>query len=138
MPIAVLTRDSVDAQPYAIALQPLGLESIAMPVTKPGPAADPDALVRALGRGSYDVIMVASPRAAHELARAIAAATPLRVTMMEVPDVWAVGPATKRALDIAKLPAHQPADVRDGVELARMIAAKMQLAGKRVLVPRAE
>ena len=138
MAVAVLTRDPVDAQPYAVALEALGLTSIAMPVTKPGPAPDPDALVRALGRGSYDVIMVASPRAAHELARAIAAATPLRTTMLDVPDVWAVGPATKRALAIAKVPAQQPANVRDGVELARMIAAKMKLAGKRVLVPRAE
>lgn len=138
MAVAVLTRDASDAAPYASALAPLGLETVAMPVTKPGPAADPDALVRALGQGSYDVIMVASPRAAHELARAIAAVTPLRVTLPDVPDVWAVGPATKRALDIARLPAQLPPNVRDGVELARVIATKLKLAGKRVLVPRAE
>ncbi|HUS33538.1 MAG TPA: uroporphyrinogen-III synthase, partial [Kofleriaceae bacterium] len=112
--------------------------SIAMPVTKPAPAADPDALVRAMSEGSYDVIMVASARAAHELARAVLAATPIRATLPDVPDVWAVGPATKRALDIAKLPARWPPNVKDGAELARMIAAKMSLAGKRVLVPRAE
>ncbi|HTL37751.1 MAG TPA: uroporphyrinogen-III synthase [Kofleriaceae bacterium] len=138
MAVAVLTRDSFDAQPYGAALAPLGLSAVAMPVTKPAPAADPDALVRALGRGSYDVIMVASPRAAHELARAVAAATPLRATMLDMPDVWAVGPATKRALDIAKLPAQLPANVKDGAELARMLVAKMKLRGKRVLVPRAE
>lgn len=138
MAVAVLTRDPVDAQGYADALAPLGFEAVAMPVTKPGPPADPDALVRAISRGSYDVIMVASPRAAHELARAVAASMSASVTMLDMPDVWAVGPATKRALDIAKLPAQQPANVRDGVELAKMLASKMRLKGKRVLVPRAE
>ncbi|HUS29965.1 MAG TPA: uroporphyrinogen-III synthase, partial [Kofleriaceae bacterium] len=138
MAVAVLTRDSVDAQAYAAALVPLGLEAVAMPVTKPAPAADPDALARAVGHGSYDVIMVASPRAAHELARAVAASVPTRVTMPDLPDVYAVGPATKRALDIARLPGQVPANVRDGVELAKWIAAKMTLKGKRVLVPRAD
>ena len=138
MALAVLTRDPVDAQPYAAQLAPLGFESVAMPVTKPAPATDPDALVRAVSKGSYDVIMVASPRAAHELARAVAASMGASVTMLDMPDVWAVGPATKRALDIAKLPAQLPANVRDGVELAKMLAAKIKLKGKRVLVPRAE
>jgi uroporphyrinogen-III synthase len=138
MAVAVLTRDPGDAQPYAAALVPLGLESVAMPVTKPAPAADPDALVRAVSHGSYDVIVVASPRAAHELARAVAASMGASVTMLDMPDVWAVGPATKRALDIAKLPSQLPANVRDGVELAKMLVAKMSLKGKRVLVPRAE
>jgi len=138
MAVAVLTRDPIDAQPYEAALAPLGLETVAMPVTKPAPAADPDALVRAVGTGSYDVIVVASPRAAHELARAVAASMPTRVTMPDLPDVYAVGPATKRALDIARLPAQLPPNVRDGAELARMLVAKMKLAGKRVLVPRAD
>jgi uroporphyrinogen III methyltransferase/synthase len=138
MAVAVLTRDSVDAQAYASVLVPLGFEAVAMPVTKPAPAADPDALVRAIGKGSYDVIMVASPRAAHELARAVAASMPTRVTMPDLPDVYAVGPATKRALDIARLPGQVPPNVRDGVELAQWIAAKMTLKGKRVLVPRAD
>jgi uroporphyrinogen-III synthase len=52
--------------------------------------------------------------------------------------VWAVGPATLRALAIAKIPALHPPEVRDGAALARRLAASRTLAGRRVLVPRAE
>jgi uroporphyrinogen-III synthase len=135
MATAVVTRDPVDAQTYAAALAKLGLEVIAMPVTKTASAADPDALVRALADGTYSAIVVASPRAAHELGRAHARVVP---PLDELPAIWAVGPATKRALDIAKLPAHMPDDVRDGAELAVKLAASRDLRGERVLVPRAE
>lgn len=143
MALAVLTRDAADAQGYASVLAPLGLDVVAMPVTKITAAADPEALGRALDDGAYEAIVVASPRAAHELARAVATLTDrsvrrARATMPELPDVWAVGPATKRALDIAKLPAQQPADVRDGAELAKKLVATREVRGKRVLVPRAE
>ena len=130
MAFAVLTRDPVSAAAYAAALAPLGLEVVAMPVTAPAPAADPQALVRALDAGGYAAVVVASPRAAHELARAAAG--------RELPEVWAVGPATRRALEIAKLPAQHPEGVRDGAELARTLAANRELRGRRVLVPRAE
>lgn len=138
MAVAVLTRDPVDAQAYASALAPLGLEVLAMPVTKTVSAEDRDALTRALDAGDYAAIVVTSPRGAHELARAVASVASVRTTMPELPEVWAVGPATKRALDIAKLPAHHPPDVRDGAELATKLVAQRQLAGKRVLVPVAE
>src|SRR5262245_49065967 len=138
MAFAVLTRDLADAQAYATALVPLGLEVVAMPVTKTANAPDPDALARALDDGDYAAILVASPRAAHELASAAARLVTLRTTLPDLPDVWAVGPATKRALDAARLPAHQPADVRDSAELARRLIASRDLRGKRVLVPRAE
>lgn len=138
MPTAVLTRDPVDAQAYASALAPLGLDVVAMPVTRTEPPADRDALARALDQGDYAAIVVASPRAVHELARAVGSLAGIRTTLPELPDVWAVGPATKRALDIARLPAQLPAGVRDGVELARHLVASRSLAGKRVLVPRAE
>ena len=128
---AVLTRDPADAQAYASHLSVLGLDVIAMPVTKTMPASDPDALARALATGSFTAIVVASPRAAHELARAAATATQLG-------EIWAVGPATRRALELANLTAHHPADVRDGAELARALVASRELDGKRVLVPRAE
>src|SRR5690242_14137098 len=70
MATAVLTRDPVDVPSYARVLAPLGLDVIAMPVTRTVSAADPDALVRALGDGVYSAIVVASPRAAAELGRA--------------------------------------------------------------------
>ena len=138
MAFAVLTRDPADAQAYAVALAPLGLDVVAMPVTKTAAPADPHALMRALDEGSYDAILVASPRAAHELAKAISSLSSVRSTLPDLPDVWAVGPATKRALDIAKLPAHQPADVRDGTELAAKLIASRDVRGKSILVPRAE
>ena len=125
---AVLTRDPAPA--YDAALAPLGLEVVAMPVTKHAPAADPHALGRALEDGRYAAVVVASPRAAHELARAAAA--------RELPEVWAVGPATRRALEIARIPARLPDHVRDGAELARRLAAERPRRGRRVLVPRAE
>jgi len=130
MAFAVLTRDEV--QPYQVAFATLGLEVVAMPVTRFAPPAYPGALARALAAGGHAAIVVASPRAAYELGRAKTAA------LVELPEVWAVGPSTKRALDIAQIAATHPTDVRDGAELARRLVASRALAGKRVLVPRAE
>lgn len=135
MATAVLTRDPIDAQPYAVALAPFTV--VAMPVTKTAPPADPTALTRAFSETGYDMILVASPRAAHELSRAIAASLTERVTLPDLPDIWAVGPATKRALDIARLPARVPPEARDGVELAKHVISR-DVRGKRILVPRAE
>ena len=128
---AVLTRDPTSAPAYAAALAPLGLECVAMPVTKHAPPQDPGALARAVA-GDFAAIVVASPRAAHELARARAA------TAQALPEVWAVGPATRRALDIAKIRAHHPDGARDSADLARALVAARDLRGQRVLVPRAE
>jgi uroporphyrinogen-III synthase len=132
MAVALLTRDPVDAQAYASVLAPLGLDVVAMPVTRTA-SADPDTLVRALAGSDHAAIVVASPRAAHELARAVTAAA-----LDALPEIWAVGPATKRALDIAKLPAILPAGVRDGSELARRLVGERTLRDRSVLVPRAE
>jgi uroporphyrinogen-III synthase len=118
MAFAVLTRDVADAQAYASALAPL--EIVAMQVTRtvevPG----------ALAGAQADVVLVMSPRAAHQLAK----------SGLDLP-VWAVGPATRRALEIAKLRATVPPDVIDGAGLARALV-KAGVRGKRVLVPRAE
>jgi uroporphyrinogen-III synthase len=121
---AVITRDPVDAEAYARVLAPLGVDVVAMPVTKTAAPADPAALTRAL-ETSWDIIVVASPRAAAELHR-----VPITAT-----DIWAVGPATQRALE--PLVAHIPQGARDGVELARHLIA-LGVQGKRILVPRAE
>jgi len=138
VPVAVLTRDPADAQPYAKQLAALGLTVLAMPVTQTVAAGDPDALAQALDEGAFDAIVVASARAANELARAVNQARNPRTTLAELPEVWAVGPASKRALDAAGITAHLPPDVRDGAELAATLVASRNLAGKRVLVPRAE
>jgi uroporphyrinogen-III synthase len=138
MAVAVLTRDRADVSAYASALASLGLTVVAMPVTKTVGAADPGALARVLDTGDYAAIMVTSARAADELGRAASSLATVRATMPDLPDVWAVGAATRVALEAARLPAHQPEGVRDGVELAQALVAAKQLRGKRVLVPRAE
>jgi uroporphyrinogen III methyltransferase / synthase len=138
MAVAVLTRDQADVSAYASALAPLGLTVVAMPVTKTVGPADPGALSRALDTGDYAAIMVTSARAADELAQAVGALAGIRATMPDLPDVWAVGAATRVALEKARLPAHQPEGVRDGVDLANALVVAKQLRGKRVLVPRAE
>src|SRR6266850_5316664 len=108
MAYAVLTRDPVSSPAYAAELAPLGLETVAMPVTKHAAAADPGALARALATHDYIAIVVASPRAAQELARAARSDA--------LPEVWAVGAATRRALEIAKIAARHPKGVRDSAD----------------------
>jgi len=130
MDLAVLTRDEVE--PYAPVLAAIGLEVIAMPVTHSAPPVDRGALPRALTAGGYVAIVVASPRAVTELAHARDEA------LVSLPEVWAVGPSTKRALDIARIKSVHPSDVTNGAELAERLVATRSLAGKRVLVPRAE
>lgn len=135
---AVVTRDAADAAPYAEALAPLGLVVVPMPLTRTEPAADPEALAAALDDGEYAAIVVASPRAAQELTRAAGRSRSPRTTLPELAEVWAVGPATKRVLDDAQVGAQLPPDVKDGADLAARLVAARTLAGKRVLVPRAE
>jgi len=128
MDFAVLTREEV--QPYAPAFAAIGLDVIAMPVTQPAPPADPGALARLVASTHHDVAIVASPRAAFALLQARGDG--------ELPEIWVVGPSTKRVFDIARVPAHHPAGVVDGAGLAAALIANRSLSGKRVLVPRAE
>jgi len=126
----VITRDVDGGSPYAGALEALGLEAVMMPVTQTAPPADPDALVRAMERGGYQAILCASAKAAGAIIRA-KGHTP-------IPEVWAVGPATARVLAEAHLSPILPDTARDGASLARALVSQRDLAGKRVLVPRAE
>jgi uroporphyrinogen-III synthase len=130
MAYAVITREAEAAAPYAAALAVLGLEAVAMPVTCAGPPRDPGELARAVARGGHAAIVVASARAAAALAAARGAAA--------LPEVWAVGPATGRALAAAGIAAVVPAAAVDGATLARALVAERAVAGQRVLVPRAE
>lgn len=125
MPNAVLTRDDVAA--YSAALSRLGLETIAMPVTRTAPPPDPGALASALAQ-HWAAIVVASARAAAAVA---AAGTPHG-------EVWAVGPATLRALADGGIGATYPSGAHDGESLAKAIVASRSIQGKRVLVPRSE
>jgi uroporphyrinogen-III synthase len=127
MAYAVLTRESIED--YAPPLAALGLDAIAMPVTRTVAPPDPDALSRALARTGFDLVYVASPRAAEHLIVA-AGGRPL-------PPVWVVGPATLLVLERAGIAARHPDGVRDGDELASAIVLARRGLGGRVLVPRA-
>jgi uroporphyrinogen-III synthase len=131
MPSAVLTRELDAHSGYIAALGALGLEVVAMPVTHTEPPHDPAALSRALEHGGHAAIVIASARAAAALAQARAHAGSL-------PEVWAVGPATQRALAAAGIAAQHPPGAIDGASLAQAMIASRELAGRRVLVPRAE
>jgi uroporphyrinogen-III synthase len=134
MSYAVITREADAAAPYIAALAPLGLEGVALAVTRTAPPHDPDALPRALARGGYAAIVIASAKAAEALGQARGAAA--------LPEVWAVGPATARALAAAGIAARLAPAAKDAAALATaMLAARAHdrpLAGQRVLVPRAE
>jgi uroporphyrinogen-III synthase len=134
VPYAVVTRDREGAASYGAALGELGLAVIAMPVTRTAPPPDPEVLWRALARGGYAAIVCASARAA---AAVIEAAEAWR-GLAALPEVWAVGPATARVLEEAGVRAVVPAGVRDGASLARALWAARDIAGRRVLMPRAE
>jgi uroporphyrinogen-III synthase len=131
MPYAVITRDVDGGSPYAAILaEALGLEAVMMPLTQTSPPDDPNELVRAMERGGYQAIICASRHAAGAIIRA-KGHTP-------VPEVWAVGPATARVLADAHLSPILPETARDGASLVRALLLQRDLAGKRVLVPRAE
>jgi uroporphyrinogen-III synthase len=129
---AVVTREIDARSGYVAALAELGLEIVAMPVTHTEPPRDPQALSRALQHGEHAAIVIASPRAAAALAQAAAHSS------ASLPEVWAVGPATQRALSAAGIIAVHLPGVHDGASLAHAMVVSRELAGKRVLVPRAE
>ena len=130
MSYAVLTRELEADSPYASALATLGLVSIAMPVTRTAPPGDPGALSRALAAGGHAAVVITSPRAAAALAEARGG--------REIGEVWAVGPSTLRALTTAGIHGVHPEGVLDGTSLAHAMLGRRELAGRRVLVPRAE
>jgi uroporphyrinogen-III synthase len=130
MPHAVLTRELDASAAYVSVLASLGLDTIGMPVTRTEPPRDAGALGRALEAGGHAAIVVASARAAAALAAARGQAP--------LPEVWAVGPATQRALAAAGIPAQLPESAVDGATLAHAMISQRELGGRRVLVPRAE
>lgn len=130
MAFAVLTRE--DVARYAAALAPLGLDAVALAVTRAHATdRDADALRRALAL-DHAAVVVASARAAAELGRA-------GLFDRAGVAVWAIGPATAHALAELGIAARTPPPgMASGAELARIIAATTPVRGRRVLAPRAE
>ncbi|CAN5909152.1 hypothetical protein BH11MYX3_BH11MYX3_17840 [soil metagenome] len=132
MTFAVLTRELDAGSPYEEAFAAIGLQVVTMPVTHSEPPRDQGALARAVEHGGYAAVVVASARAAAALARALEGGA------RQLPEVWAVGPATKRALAAAGIAANLPPAAYDGASLAQAMVTSRDLEGRRVLVPRAE
>ena len=129
---AVLTRELDAGSAYVTALAALELDAVAMPVTRTEPPADPAALSRALTAGGHAAIVIASARGAEALIAAVHAEGPA------LPPVWAVGPATLRALAAAGIAAVHPVGVVDGAGLAHALVAAGAPHDRRVLLARAE
>lgn len=155
----MLTRVPVEA--YAHALAPLGIEVVAMEVTRQRFTVDDiAALSQAVLAGPYAATIVASRTAAQCLSLAAhdAAATEhqqggdgaRRIT--ELGEIWTVGAATAHALQndtafvtgkvaqqagLPSLVGRHPEGVHNAEELARAMLSSRSFAGERVLVPRA-
>jgi uroporphyrinogen-III synthase len=131
---AVLTRVPVEA--YAAALAPLGIEVVAMEVTRQvATADDARALLAACRTGSYAATVVTSQVAARHLRYAIHHAGAYGM----FGPIWTVGEATKRELELdTELAAQHPDGVTTAAELAHAMLSTGSFAGERVLVPRAE
>jgi uroporphyrinogen-III synthase len=123
MAFAVLTRD--DCDDYRAPLAAIGLDVVAMPVTAAFAIDGP--LAVALSSGEYAAIVVASRRAAAQLAA---------LGHRGLPEVWVVGEATGKPLELAGIATIHPPAAVDGASLARELVAARRLAGRRVLVPR--
>jgi len=130
----VLTRVPVDA--YATALAPLGIEVVAMEVTRPSATpGDAHALIAACQGGPYAATVVTSQVAARHLRFAIHHAGAYH----ELGPIWAVGEATRRELELEPgTKARHPDGVHTAAELAHAMLATRSFGGERVLVPRAE
>lgn len=148
MPYAVATREPGRAAPYLEALAPLGLTGLAMPVTITAPVEDLAPLAAALSSlGDGDLVIVASARASELVAAELArfSAAPSGVAW------WAVGassaaPLARLGISVATAPRASAAGVAEAIlsgagpaGLAGLAAsAPAPLAGRRVLLPRAE
>lgn len=149
MPYAVITRDAEAAAPYTAVLAALGLDVVAMPVTRT--EAIDCGLDRVLRERSYDAIALASARGAHALIEAWQAPPRPGARMVvstwfeqmwgEPPDppkpslddqgraklsrIFGVGPATGRVIEDAGLPCLVDPRADDGEGLARVLIEKL-------------
>ncbi len=152
MTYAVITRDAEATAPYAAALERLGLEAVAMPVTRS--EAVECGLDRVLRERSYDAIALASARGAHALIEAWKAPPRTGARMVvstwfeqmwgeppdpptpsldeqgraKLPRIFGVGPATGRVIEEAGLACIVDPRADDGEGLAKVLIEKLARA----------
>jgi uroporphyrinogen-III synthase len=137
VPDAVLTRDPDAAAPYAAQLATLGLDVVAMPVTRIDPASDEDRArlaAAATHLDRYDAVLIASPRAAEALLAAMGG-DKTGLWGASAPKVWAIGAASQAALARDGIAAALPPKA-DAAGLAEAVIAGGM--ARRILLPRAE
>ena len=155
MAYAVITREPESGDRYAAALTALGLEIVAMPVTRT--EWIDNGLDRVVRERTYDAIVVASARAARALAAAWVAPprTDGRIVVStwfeqmygepreagpperdaqgrsKLPKVWAVGAATARVLAEVGIACVVPEGVDDGHGLALALIEGLGVAERK-------
>lgn len=126
MACAIVTRDAEGVAPYVAVLASLGLDAIAMPVTR---IELFDGVLRsALTGGPFTAIVCASPRVADAL---------VAERSGRLPEVWALGFATARVLEDAGITAITDPAAKDARTLATAMLAHRSWDRERVLIPRA-
>lgn len=136
----IVTRAATQAEPLMEALRAEGALPRAVPVVQIEPPADPAPLARAvaaLAAAEYGAVLFTSQNAVGAVLAALTAQG-LPPTAMQRARVFAVGPATARALTSAGVAVDGVARTYLGDALAPVVAADLGAARPRLLLPRAE
>lgn len=129
---AVITRPRSQAKPLVTALERAGARVIAAPLIKIVPPLSFARLDRALRRlESFDAVVFSSANAADCF---FARAKKLRLKLRRPRIIFAIGPATAKALRRRRWPSRQP-KIHQGEGLA---LAMGRVRGLKILIPRAE
>jgi uroporphyrinogen III methyltransferase/synthase len=127
----VVTRDRRQAAELAEPLEELGAEVLLLPVIEIQPPADPEPLERAmLQLHAYDWIIFTSVNGVRSFVNALGDIRSLRAK------VCAIGPATAAAVDALHIKVDRMPTEYVAESLLEALAGD-ELAGKRVLLPRA-
>ena len=134
----VVTRSRAQASELASRLEALGAETVEAPAIRIEPAADPSGLRQAVAdRASFDWIVFTSTNGVDAWFEAMAAAG-LDARALAGRRIAAIGPATAERLAQFGIRADLQPEEFTGAAVAAALAAEQNLAGVRVLLPRAD
>lgn len=119
------TRPALEEDPLARALTDAGAHVLYAPLTSFAPPPDLAALHRVLTEQTWDAVLLTSPRA-------VDAVAPLLPPHMPV---VAIAPSTRRHALAAGLAVLDTRDACDGCEMAHAVLERMDVTGKRFLLP---